>query len=105
MPGKAKRKGKHPQSKKSKVRLRQVTPARTPEASEPTAAAAAPAPVREAAAPPRPAVTRPAARSRAAANVVASAERYPFFVPELKRIGLLAVIIIVVLVVISFVLS
>jgi hypothetical protein len=104
MPGKAKRKGKHPQSKKSKAILRQGTsPGTAVDDTVPEPAAPAAAAVRTA--PERPAGARPAARAKSAANLVASAERYPFYIAELKRIGVLAAVIIVVLVVLSVVLS
>jgi hypothetical protein len=92
MPGKGKRKGKHPQSKKSKAILRQGAAAPIGKESAAPAAQAAPA-------------ARPATPSRAAAAPATSgAARYPYFVPELKRIGILAAIIIVVLVILSIVL-
>ena len=100
MPGKGKRgKIKHPQSKKGKAKLRQVAPA-APMATAPAATAAPSAP---AAAASRPA-PRPASSAKGA-DVIADAVRYPHFVPELKIIGILAVIIVVVLVVLSIVLS
>jgi hypothetical protein len=96
MPGKGKRKGKHPQSKKSKAILRQgaAAPPAAPIGKESAAPAAQAAPA-----------ARPATPSRAAAAPATSgAARYPYFVPELKRIGILAAIIIVVLVILSIVL-
>jgi hypothetical protein len=99
MPGKAKRsRGKHPPSKKAKTRVRQGAPATAaPDAM--TAAKVAPA------APPERAPA--AARTTAArpAPVTAGARRYPYFVPELKRIGILTVVIVIILVVLSLVLS
>jgi hypothetical protein len=101
MPGKAKRKGKHPQSKKSKAILRQSTAVPKAEITSKVPAPSAPAAAAE-----RPSVVRPAARAKPpAVDVTASAERYPFFVAELKRIGILAGIILVILVVLSVVLS
>lgn len=100
MPGKGKRgKIKHPQSKRGKAKLRQVVPA----ASAATAPAATAAPSAPAAAVLRPA-PRPASSAKGA-DIIADVTRYPHFVPELKMIGILAVIIIVVLVVLSIVLS
>jgi hypothetical protein len=99
MPGKGKRgKIKHPQSKKGKAKLRQVAPA-APMATAPAATAAPSAPAATA----RP-LSRPASSAKGA-DVMADAVRYPHFVPELKMIGVLAVIIVVVLVVLSIVLS
>jgi hypothetical protein len=97
MPGKAKRKGKHPQSKKSKAILRHVAVA-------PPAAAAGTTPATPATQ--APTVARPATPPKAAAAPSrAGTASYPYFIPELKRIGILAAIIIVVLVILSIVLS
>jgi hypothetical protein len=108
MPGKGKRKGKHPQSKKSKAIIRHINPAAAAEA--PKASPAAPAPAAQAtAAPaaPRPAAQRPArpASGKAPADMRATVARYPHFVPELKRIGILAAIIVVILIVLSVALT
>jgi hypothetical protein len=102
MPGKAKRKGKHPQSKKSKAILRQgAAPRAAVTGTAPAPGARPPA----AEGTERPVAARPVVRAKPAADVTASAERYPFFVAELKRIGILAGIIIVILVVLSIVFS
>jgi hypothetical protein len=105
MPGKPKRKSKHPQSKKSKAIIRQGTATPAEEAAAASPAPAAPAPSAERPAVARPAVARPARARPTGADIIASPERYPFYIPELKRIGLLAGIIIVILVVLSLVLS
>jgi hypothetical protein len=94
MPGKAKRsRGKRPSSKKGRAVVRgAAAPAITPAAAIPVTPAERPTVAA------RPAAARPA-------PVKTSAATYPYFVPELKRIGILAVIIIVILVVLSFVLT
>jgi hypothetical protein len=95
MPGKPKRKAKHPASKKSKTIVRQGV------AAPPAAGTAAAEPVARA-----PAAASPARPSRpAAAPAGIGTGHYPYFIPELKRIGILSVIIIVILVVLSLVLS
>ena len=97
MPKSRHSKGKHPrQSKRSKARLRQNTVTAPPAVQ--AAEAARP--------PPGPASPKPvAAPARAAAPVKTTAAQYPFFTAELKRTGILAGIILIVLVVLSLVLS
>jgi len=95
MPGKPKRKGKHPPSRKSKAIVRQGVVA------PPATGTAAAAPIAQA-----PAAAGPVRPSRTAAPTAGTgAGHYPHFVPELKRIGILAAIIVVVLIVLSFALS
>ncbi len=105
MPGKGKRgKGKHPQSRRGKAKLRQGIAA--PTASTATAPLAPAVPSATGTTAARPALARPAPPTRGAvADVKASAARYPHFVPELRMIGILAIIIIIVLVILSMVLS
>ncbi len=93
MPGKSRHgKGKHPHhSKKSKAIRRQTTMP-----SQQQATAVAPEPTAPVKAPPAP--------KAAAASAAVTAPRYPYVVGELKRIGILAGIIIVVLIVLSIVL-
>jgi len=101
MPGKPKRKGKHPVSKRSKALLRQGV------AAPPVAGTAPAAPIAQAPAAARPATAaRPSTSSRAGASTAGTgAGNYPHFIPELKRIGILSAIIIVILVVLALVLS
>ena len=103
MPGKAKRKGKHPHSKKSKAILRHgvAAPPEMTAGKEPAAPATAPASAPAMAQ----SVVRPAPPPKATAATATGTTQYPHFIPELKRIGLLAAIILVVLVVLSVVLS
>jgi len=96
MPGKSRHgKGKRFHSKKSKAMIRQGT-------APATAAAGATAP--EAPRPEAPATTATAPRAAVAA-AKANVNPYPFIGSELRRIALLAGIIIVVLVVLSITLS
>ena len=94
MPGKSRHsRGKHPHhSKKSKAIRRQVsTPVQSP-------ADKTPGPV-------APARVEPAPRTAAPAEAAAAMPRYTYVVQELKRIGIIAGIIIVALIVLSVVLS
>jgi len=94
MPGKSRHgKGKQYQSKKSKAKQRHASMA-----PHQQVAAAAPQP----ATPPR----EPAATTNEpAAPVTKAVSRYPYISSELRRIGILAGIIIVVLIILSQVLS
>jgi hypothetical protein len=93
MPAKSRRgKGKHPHlSKKKKAMIRQVS---TPLQQQ--AATVAPKPAVS--------VKAPAAPKPDATPEVATAIRYPYVAEELKRIGILAGIVIVILIVLSIVL-
>ncbi len=93
MPGKSRHgKGKHPHhSKKSKAMMRQAS---TPLNQQATAVA--PKPVESVKAP-----TVPKSNAALEANATL---RYPYVTGELKKIGILAVIIIVALIVLSIVL-
>jgi hypothetical protein len=92
MPGKSKHgRGKHPHHKKSKFKQRLAAP------TVPSAAVETPQPARRVVTPPVP---------RTPTSPVAPATtQYPYVTGELKRIGILAVIIVVVLIVLSRVLS
>jgi hypothetical protein len=98
MPGKSRHsKGKHHhQSKKSKAIRRQGTAAATPTATSTPATA----PV--AAAPPAKAPTSPKAAGAPSKTTVIE---YPYIIGELKRIGILAGIAIIVLFILSFIIS
>lgn len=95
MPAKPRRhKGKHPHhSKKSKAMMRQATP--QPQ-TQPQETAAAPKPAVE------PVVVT--TETKPVRTPEAAVLRYPYVTEELKRIGILAGIIIVVLIVLSIVL-
>lgn len=94
MPAKSRRyKGKHPHhSKKSKAMMRQAGP--QPQ-TQPQETAAAPKPVEPAG------VT---SETKPVRTPEAAVLRYPYVTEELKRIGILAGIIIVVLIVLSIIL-
>jgi hypothetical protein len=98
MPGKSRHgKGKHHhQSKKSKALRRQGTAAATPAATGTTAAAP------PAAAPPVKVTPSPKAAGTPAKPAVIE---YPYAIDELKRIGILAGIAIVILFILSFIVS
>jgi hypothetical protein len=102
MPGKSRHgKGKHPHySKKSKIRQRQVsegTPQQAGAGMPQPATASIPKPAAPAAAPPRP--------KTSVGPATAVTAPYTDIVGELKRIGILTGIIIIILIVLSIVLS